>query len=259
LSAPGVKAKEVKAQTGWKVKWGPVYAEDIPRYLANNFKRDEKMKRAKYDLKQRLDTAMGSLCPFYFLGAMGFLILGRHLLVDYLVVGAIAFVVFMSLCPWIPGERGITKAIFCDGVILAILLSIELLFDSNTHPFSIHLIIAMVMIPIYGLELGGIASTMPSDLDPFLARCGISAIGNVAFANTIRTELLNGYRELSYNQKLCKGCRSCAEVCPQGIWDIDENKRAVLAHKEACTACRACLMQCESGAIEAPLTDSMSA
>lgn len=257
LSAPGIKAAEVMAQTGWKVKWGPVYAEDIPRYLAGNFKRDENMKRAKYDLRKRFDTAIGSLFPPYLLGALGFLLFGRHLLVDYLVAGAIAFAVFISLCPWIPGARGITKAIFCDAVLMAIFLAFELLSHSNSYPFHTYLIVAMVMMPIYGLELGGMASTMPSDLDPFLARCGIRTIGNVSFAGTIRTELLNGARELSHNRDLCKGCRSCEEVCPLGVWDIDENNRAVLAHKKDCTACRACLVQCETGAIKAPRIESV--
>lgn len=174
------------------------------------------------------------------------------------MVGAIAFAIFMSLCPWIPGERGITKAIFCDTILMAVFLAFELLFDFKTDPFRIHLIIAMVMILTYGLELGGLASTMASDLDPFLARLGVGAIGHVAFSGTIRTELLNGYRELTYERQLCKGCRSCYEVCPQGVWKIDENKRAELVRKDACTACRACLVQCESGAIQAPKTEALA-
>ncbi len=254
LSAPGVKAAEVKKQTGWEVKWGPVYAEDIARYIYNGLKRDEDMKRAKYDLRRRLDTALGSLFPVYFFGAMGFLIFGPHLLIDYLIVGAVAFVVFMSLCLWIPGEKGITKAIFCDAVLLALLVAFELLLGSKANPFRVHMIIAMVIIPIYALELGGLASTMPSDLDAVLAKFGVGAIGNVAFAGTIRTELLNGYRELRYDRQLCKGCQSCEEVCPQGVWKIGKDKRAEMVQKNKCTACRACLVQCERRAIRAQTT-----
>lgn len=251
LSAPGIKASEVTKQTGWKVKWGPVYAEDIACYISKGFIRDEDMKRAKYNLRRRLDTAIGSLFPFYFLGAMGFLLFVPHLLIDYLAVGAVAFVVFMSLCPWIPGEKGITKAVFCEAVLLAVLVVFELLFDPKANPFRVQLIIAMVIMPVYGLELGGLASTMPSDLDPVLARFGVGSIGNIAFAGTIRTELLNGYRELTYDRQLCRGCRSCEEVCPQSVWKIGKDKRAEMVQKNECTACRACLVQCESGAIRA--------
>jgi len=252
LGAPGINAAEVRSQTGWKVRWGPVYAEDIPRYLTDNFKKDEGMKRARYDLPERLDTGLGSMFPIYFTGALSFLIFGRNLLTGYLVAGALAFIVFMSLCPWIPGRRGITKAFFADAVLVLTLVILEVSLNSYISQVRPFLIIALVMIPVYGLELGGLASTMKSDLDPFLARLGIGAVGNVAFAGTVRTELLNGYRELTYNEDLCIGCRSCAEVCPQGVWKIGENKKAVFVNKDACTACRACLVQCKPEAIQAP-------
>jgi NAD-dependent dihydropyrimidine dehydrogenase PreA subunit len=118
------------------------------------------------------------------------------------------------------------------------------------------LIIAMVMIMIYGTELGGLASTLPSDLDPFLARLGIGALGNVSFAGTIRTELLNGDRELIYYPENCVACRGCVEVCPLGVWAFGENKLAILARKDACTACRACIVQCKGDAIRAEPTTS---
>ena len=252
LGAPGINANEVESQTGWKIKWGPVRAKDIPRFIEDHFKRDDNMKRVTYDLKERLDTALGSLFPFYLIGGIGFLLFGRQLLTDYFLSGAIAFVVYFSLCPWIPGKNGLRKAIFLDVIFILVFILTEYYFGTGNNVFRTYLIFAMIITPIYGLELGGMASTMPSDLDPFLARLGIGRIGNVAFAGTIRTELLNGKRELSYNRELCKGCRSCAEVCPQGVWVMDESKHAVLAHREACTACRACLVQCEPGAIQAP-------
>jgi len=251
LGAPGIRAAEVRAKTGWKTKWGPVYAKDIPRFKEKGFKRDENMKRVRYDLKQRLDTGIGSLFPFYFLGAIIFLIFFRGLFFDYLVVGAATFLVFLSLCPWIPGKRGITKAILCDAILLAMVLTFEFLPGFDTRLFLPLLIIAMVMVPLYGLELGGIASTMKSDLDPFLARRGIGAIGNISFAGTVRTELLNGYRVLSCDREICNGCRTCTEICPQGVWQMGQDNRAEMIRKGACTACRACLVQCEIGAIQA--------
>ncbi len=252
LGAPGIRAVDVRAQTGWKTKWGPVYAGDIPRFMAENFKRNERMKRVRYDLRERLDTGLGSLFPFYFLGAVIFFAFFRNLLFDYLLAGAAAFLAFLSLCPWIPGKKGIEKAIFCDAFLLAMLLTFELLPGFDPRLFRTFLIIAMVMIPVYGLELGGISSTMKSDLDPFLARRGIGAIGNISFAGTVRTELLNGYRILTSDRGICKGCRTCTEVCPQGVWQMGEDNRAEMVKKDACTGCRACLVQCETGAIRAP-------
>lgn len=253
LGAPGVCAHEVRRQTGWAVRWGPVRAEDIPRFLADDGRRDEAMKRVTYDWRERIDTALGSLFPFYLIGAVVFALFWRDLLVDYLAVGAGAFLVFMLACPWIPGRRGLTKVIVLDALLGMILIGIELLLPDSAPAIRSDLIIAMVMLLIYGTELGGLASTMSSELDPFLARLGVGAVGNVALAGTVRTELLNGYRVLTYDSAQCVACRSCAEVCPRGVWEFDEDaERAVLAHKEACTACRACLVQCESEAIRAP-------
>lgn len=45
LGAAGIKAADLREQTGWHVRWGPTYAEDIPRYITDHFKRDESMKR----------------------------------------------------------------------------------------------------------------------------------------------------------------------------------------------------------------------
>jgi NAD-dependent dihydropyrimidine dehydrogenase PreA subunit len=263
LGAPGVRIQEVREKTGWSPRWGPVRAEDLPLYLARQGKLDERMRRVTYDWRERLDTALGSLFPFYFLGAAAFLLLGRGLLPHYLAVGAAAFVFFMLACPWLPGRIGLTKAIFVDVLLAGALLASEIL-SPGPSPVRADLIIAMVMLLVYGAELGGLASTLPSDLDPFLARLGVGAVGNVYFAGTVRTELLNGYRELTYDRDLCDGCRRCFEVCPQGVWKMDAKKRAVFAHQEDCTACRACLVQCRPAAIQAvhsgaPLTREAAA
>ena len=251
LCAPGVRAKDVEAQTGWSVRWGPVQARDIPRFVKEGERRQEAMKRARYDWRERLDTGLGSLFPFFFLGALGFAVFGRQLLLDYIVAGGLAFVVFMVACPFLPGKTGLTKVVFLEVILGAVLVVTEALRIPGSISVRADLIIAMVMLLIYGTELGGLSSTMRSDLDPFLARLGIGAVGNVEFAGTIRTELLNGFRVLTYYPENCVACMSCIELCPVGVWEFGPDKKAVLARKEACTACRACIVQCGGDAIRA--------
>ncbi len=253
LGAPGIQLDEVRRQTGWSPRWGPVYAEDLPRYLARRCRRDESMKRPRYHWRERLDTALGSLFPFYLIGAIGFALFDQALLMSYLAVGAAAFLLFFLLCPWLPGKHGLTKAILPVAGLGVALLASEWLFDAGS-PIRAELIIAMVLIPLSASELGGLSSTMPSDLDPFLARLGVGGIGNLALAGSTRTELLNGVSKLTHDRATCTGCRQCFEVCPLRVWEMDDAKRAVLARPEACTACRACLVQCPSGAIEARST-----
>jgi len=251
LGAPGTRAMDIEKQTGWNVHWGPVRIADIPGYLNNNCHRTEAMKRVSYNWQERLDTALGPLFPFFFLGAVGFLIFGSHLFWHYLLTASATFLFFMLTCPWLPGNRGLTKVIVLEIILVVILILSETLHIPQGFSMRADLIIAMVMLLIYGSELGGLASTLPSDLDPFLAKMGIGAIGNVEFAETIRTELLNGYRNLTYYRDKCVGCRNCEEICPQGCWTVDHEQRAVLAKKEKCTACRACIVQCQGEAIKA--------
>jgi NAD-dependent dihydropyrimidine dehydrogenase PreA subunit len=251
LGAPGIKALDVEKQTGWKAHWGPVSTDDIPAYLNNNQKRTESMKRVGYNWRERLDTALGPLFPFFFLGAIGFLIFGSHLFWHYVLIASATFLIFMLTCPWLPGSRGLTKVIYLEIPLALVLVGGEVFSIFNGFSLRAELIIAMLMLLVYGSELGGLAPTMPSDLDPFLAKLGIGAIRNVEFAGTVRTELLNGYRVLTYDRERCVSCQNCAEICPQGCWIFNNDNHAVLAKKEKCTACRACIVQCEGGAIKA--------
>jgi len=57
LSAPGIDIKKVKEETGWNVRFGPVYAEDIPEYVRRNFRKTEKMRLVEFKLKDRLEMA----------------------------------------------------------------------------------------------------------------------------------------------------------------------------------------------------------
>ncbi|RMF19502.1 MAG: hypothetical protein D6760_13055 [Deltaproteobacteria bacterium] len=252
LGAPGIRAADVAERTGWKTVWGPVRLEDIPRFLSARLVRSEDMKRATWNWKERLDTALGSLFPFYFAGALLLAFLGRSLLLEYLVVGAVVFVFFMLACPWIPTQHGLTKALVVCAVLGGGLAAARAVSAPLPAWLPSAVWIAMVLVVIYGTELGGLASTLASDLDPFLARLGIGAVGNVALAGTVRTELLNGYRLLTHTRERCDRCHGCIEVCPQRVWEVGrDDERSVFAHPEWCTACTACLMQCRSGAIQA--------
>jgi NAD-dependent dihydropyrimidine dehydrogenase PreA subunit len=209
------------------------------------------MKRVTYGWKERLDTALGSLFPFFLIGAMGFLLIAPHLFWVYLIAGISVFVIFYLTCPWLPGRTGLTKVILLEFILGLIWLSFALSDTLRLSALDSGWIIAMVLLPIYGIEMGGLASHMKSDLDPFLARLGVGTFGNLSFAGSVRTGLLNGSLLLKYFRDRCVGCRSCIELCPQAVWVLDEEKRARLDHLEKCTACRACLVQCQGHAIRA--------
>jgi NAD-dependent dihydropyrimidine dehydrogenase PreA subunit len=46
----------------------------------------------------------------------------------------------------------------------------------------------------------------------------------------------------------CIGCGRCAEVCPHGVFKVDERK-ARIKDKDLCMECGACAMNCPANAI----------
>ncbi|MHB8859090.1 MAG: mercury methylation ferredoxin HgcB [Thermoleophilia bacterium] len=53
---------------------------------------------------------------------------------------------------------------------------------------------------------------------------------------------------LEYDIGKCTGCRRCVEVCPHGVFAM-EDKRAAITDRDKCMECGACALNCESGAI----------
>lgn len=54
--------------------------------------------------------------------------------------------------------------------------------------------------------------------------------------------------EILVDSDLCSGCGTCANNCPQSVFELEKGKsRAV--HSEDCLGCRLCEVTCETGAI----------
>jgi acetyl-CoA decarbonylase/synthase complex subunit gamma len=54
LGAPGIAAHEVKKATGFKVHYGPIRAEDLPEFLDRGMEATPAMRRARFQLRDRL-------------------------------------------------------------------------------------------------------------------------------------------------------------------------------------------------------------
>lgn len=57
LGAPGVASHTVQKESGFSVRYGPVYARDIPGYLASGKIKSDKMKEVRFGLFDRLAVA----------------------------------------------------------------------------------------------------------------------------------------------------------------------------------------------------------
>lgn len=123
LGGPGIAAHEVKRRSGFKVLYGPVRAEDLPRFLASGLKADDGMRRVTFTTAERLVLVPMELVPalrrsvplliiLWLLGGWGWWGYSMdalrtnafNLTVAYL--GALTAGVFFTplLLPWLPGR-----------------------------------------------------------------------------------------------------------------------------------------------------------
>ena len=121
LGAPGVSAHEVQKETGFKVEYGPVRAEDLPRYLKNG--PDADMRRVKFPLKDRVVLIPVEMVQSFTIMAVAAVLL---LLMGGLVPALMAMtvvlagtVLFPILLPWLP-----TKDFSSKGIVLGVMVSI---------------------------------------------------------------------------------------------------------------------------------------
>ena len=116
LGAPGVAAHEVARDAGWKVRYGPVRAADLPAYLAAGMKKDDAMRTVTFKAAERMAIAPAELAhawPFL-AAAVAFAVLAavpfgpgalaRALQTGLPLVGAVlvATLAFPALLPWLP-------------------------------------------------------------------------------------------------------------------------------------------------------------
>ena len=60
---------------------------------------------------------------------------------------------------------------------------------------------------------------------------------------------LENVATLSLNTDKCIGCGRCLEVCPHGVFEMDETKVRI-NERDACMECGACAKNCSVEAIE---------
>ena len=140
LGAPGVAAHEVKKASGFKVRYGPIRAADLPAFLEAGMKATQEMRRKTFPLRERAELIPIELTPalkisvplgmaFFFLGGLGS-VAGywpgvRHS--GFLAVWALLLAVlggailFPVLLPWISGRAFSLKGFFL-GLVMDIIL-----------------------------------------------------------------------------------------------------------------------------------------
>ena len=247
LAAPGVDARLVRKETGWRCKFGPVYARDIPEYMAGGLKKTDGMRRVKWPLIDRLDVGFGVSFPILLLVVVVLALFLRAWLAEFVALSLGLFLLMYGLYPFIPGRRGWHKLLFLEALLGVGLLGYIFLEAGQSIYVRDLLLMAMGLVVVIGIDFGGVTPLYKSDIDPLLDRLGLRRIGPVDFGG--RAKIIGG--RIVLDQSKCTACGICHDVCPRGVFEIDQDgqKMVTIGHPEVCEACEACVLQCPKEAL----------
>jgi NAD-dependent dihydropyrimidine dehydrogenase PreA subunit len=247
LAAPGVDIRLVRKETGWRCKFGPVYARDILEYITSGFRKTDGMRRVKWPLIDRLDAGVGVSFPMFLLLLVILAVFLRAWVAEFVVLGSGLFLLMYGFYPFIPGRAGWHKLLFLEVLLGVGLLGYILLAADQSRYGRDLLLMAMGVVLVIGIDFGGVTPLYKSNIDPLLGKLGLKRIGTVDFGE--RAKIIGG--KIVLDQTRCTGCGICYDVCPTGVYEIERNghKTAVIKYAELCEACEACVLQCPRGAL----------
>ena len=251
LAATGVERREVTRRCGWKVRFGPVYGEDLPRYLAAGEHKDEAMRRVRFSARERAEMAVAWGVP------------------AALVLGALAL--------WRAPGWALPGMGLAIGLAGAVFFGFERLPEPR-RPVLAALAGAASLALIAAAGGGALALAAGA-----LASVGLSLLLTFDYTGSTPTHGGSHFEEhrwhIALDAERCRGVYSCWEVCPEACFEkppeaeeLDDlgalrgpgsrdrrqagarvgprgRPAIVLAHDERCIRCGACVVQCPFDAL----------
>jgi NAD-dependent dihydropyrimidine dehydrogenase PreA subunit len=222
LAATGVEGLDVWRRGRWRVRFGPVRAEDLPAYLEAGGEKTDAMRRVRFALRDRLEMAVAWAAPISILLAVCALLLRPDWALP--LVGlcfALAAAVFLTY-DRLPGRRGLALGAVATATSLAAV----------------------------ALAGGGTAAHAAA----LVAPAALLAVLTMDFAGSTPTEGSGSFEGQDWKIQLdverCAGIYRCWEVCPEACFEKLEDRGVVeLAHDDRCVRCGACIVQCPKDAL----------
>jgi NAD-dependent dihydropyrimidine dehydrogenase PreA subunit len=238
LAAPGIDVARVERESGWRCEFGPVYAQDIPEYVAADFKKADDMRRARFPLGDRLEMAVMWAAPMSIVAGIPVAIFGPQSLLGVLALiwtfTLFVFAFYDPLMRYVPGPVGLVKTLLLGLVGSAAVVAYGLLVG------------AWSWASIVGWSLGILAVALVLGFDlgqrwPWV----LSIWAKIGYE-------LEEHFSLEVDAELCTGCATCVEVCPKNVFDLYRlagSQKSRVARMRDCEQCTACVKQCPEGAI----------
>jgi NAD-dependent dihydropyrimidine dehydrogenase PreA subunit len=253
FSAAGVDIARVEQDTGWRCKFGPAYAADMPTYIEAGMKKTDEMRRAKFPLHDRLEMAV------MWAGLLSVVVIIPVAIVDWrMLPGVLAliwgfalllFSFFDQVSRFVPGPVGLVKTLIlglvgATGVVAYGLAVGDWPTGSIVGWSAAILSVALIL----GFDLDG---TSPLRAGATVAYYAQRWPGILKLWGLIGYDLEMPFT-LEVDPERCTGCRTCLEVCPKGVFELypqDGRQKSRVARFEACEQCTACVKQCPERAI----------
>jgi ferredoxin len=227
LAATGVMAREVSRRCGWRVRFGPVYAEDLPRYLAQDATKSDDMRHVRFTAFERVEMAAAWGVPAALLfGAAAAWLRPAWALPLALQATTLALAVFF-LYGRLPGPR---RAVLTAAALL----------------------VSVGVVSVFG---GGAAALATAALSSVV----LTAILTYDYAGSTPLEGGSFFEgqdwHITLDRERCQGVYNCWEVCPEACFEKPSpeqeklERKIEVAHDERCIRCGACIVQCPLDAL----------
>jgi NAD-dependent dihydropyrimidine dehydrogenase PreA subunit len=244
LAGCGVDQKVILQKTGWKIIWGPVYAEHILDFMKNNGEKTPEMRMVRFPLRQRIEVAVMWAFPI----SVGACVLTaffwpQMILSSNLFIWGISFLVFLLFplySKWVlvkettkdPRPRNfvyefLRVLFFLWGTFLVGLL----VYSGITHSFQIQFwvqwgILSLVVIFLLSIDLAGSTPVYKSGMHE----------------DRLFTVFLD--------KEKCRGAGFCERVCPRDCFEVHpKTHSADMPRASQCVQCGACIVQCPFDAL----------
>lgn len=232
-AAPGVDVQAVRRETGFQIHWGPTHLNDLPRYIANRFRRTEDMFKVKFGWQDRLEQALSTSLAYSLTIGIGLFFAPRFFLGAIAIIFAVYLFGF-TFFPVLPEERGYRRTLTVAGVLSAVLWGLGLWQAWPLTQLLLWQGILLVVVLLMAMD-----------------GCGSSPL----YKTTIRHWLKEGNYKSLFNPvidpQLCINCMQCVIVCPKYVFAARRGavKTVVAVEPDACEECLACVKQCPTDAI----------
>jgi NAD-dependent dihydropyrimidine dehydrogenase PreA subunit len=245
LSATGVERKLVEQRTGWHVVFGPVYAADLPPYLAGG-RKSEAMRQVRFPLFDRMEMAAAWAFPISMVGGLILAVGWRHLLLPFFAMVWTLALGLYAFFPWLSGIVESTTQPPSNWMRYLIF------FDPRVRRNVVVWLFFVAGLWGQAYARGGwhVHSLMGWSLASLFVMLLISM--DLAGSTPLYKSGLHEDRlfHVDLNTEACQGRAMCREVCPENCYVIDAGRhKAVMARPDDCVQCGACIVQCPEDAL----------